>query len=210
MSILALNKAAWDAIGARTASVYLTQEKYSRLFWQFCLSLAENSRVLDIGCGPGVDVTKILAERFDLTALDFSETMIDAARPRVPNARFVCMSATDMPYRDEFDGVVASYCLLCLDPKSFGKACKNIVHALKPGGYAFVALNEARSEEVKEFSAFIEIDRQKMYSRAYSEREVREAFCEMQVVGLEREVVRSVMYGTERSILFLLRKPQRE
>jgi trans-aconitate methyltransferase len=165
---------------------------------------------LDIGCGPGVEVTKVLAGRFDLTALDFSKTMIDVARPRVPNARFVCMSVTDISYRDEFDGVVASYCLLCLDPKGFDKACKNIVHALKPGGYAFVALNEAGSEDVTDSSAFIEINRQKMYSRAYSESEVRQAFCEMQVVGLQREVVRSAMYGTEKSILFLLRKPQRD
>lgn len=64
--ILALNRKAWDAIGERTASPYLGCPGYLRLFERFCASiqhLPHRARVLDLGCGPGVPVTRELIRK---------------------------------------------------------------------------------------------------------------------------------------------------
>lgn len=61
--ILALNRKAWDAIGERTASPYLACPGYLRLFEHFCASLPKGARVLDLGCGPGVPVTRELVNK---------------------------------------------------------------------------------------------------------------------------------------------------
>ena len=70
--------------------------------------------------------------------------MIAVAREKIPHAEFVCQSFVDTICKGEFDGVVASYSLLCLEPRDFVAAARNITNVIKPGGYIFLALNEAR------------------------------------------------------------------
>jgi trans-aconitate 2-methyltransferase len=53
--------------------------------------LTEARKVVDIGCGPG-NSTELLAERFpgaDLLGLDSSADMLEAARKRLPQAKFI-------------------------------------------------------------------------------------------------------------------------
>ncbi|MFC1708064.1 methyltransferase domain-containing protein [Planctomycetota bacterium] len=42
--------------------------------------LPAGAPVLDVGCGCGLPATKLLAETFDVTGVDFSEVQIDRAR----------------------------------------------------------------------------------------------------------------------------------
>ena len=207
MNILELNKTAWNAIGGQVASPYINQPKYRQMFEALCEKLNRGARVLDVGCGPGIPIAKLLVDiGFDVTGLDFAEEMIALARKNAPGASFVCASVTDMSYEDSFDGVVASYSLLCLDPVRFCQAAKKIATALKPGGYCFLSLNESLSPAEPESESIIEVSGQRMYSRAYSERDIREGFWELDIISLEREVVHSAMFGTERSIIVLLKK----
>jgi trans-aconitate 2-methyltransferase len=53
--------------------------------------LTEARKVVDIGCGPG-NSTELLAERFpgtDILGLDSSADMLEAARKRLPQAKFI-------------------------------------------------------------------------------------------------------------------------
>jgi trans-aconitate 2-methyltransferase len=53
-------------------------------------------RIVDVGCGPG-NSTELLATRWpeaEVTGLDSSETMLEAARKRLPAARFIAADAT--------------------------------------------------------------------------------------------------------------------
>jgi cyclopropane fatty-acyl-phospholipid synthase-like methyltransferase len=53
-------------------------------------STPSNARVLDVGCGAGVPVTRALVSRgFRVTGLDFSEELLAIARTEVPAATFV-------------------------------------------------------------------------------------------------------------------------
>jgi hypothetical protein len=51
--------------------------------------LEQRSSVLDVGCGAGIPLTRMLAETFDVTGVDISTRQIELARRNVPNARFI-------------------------------------------------------------------------------------------------------------------------
>jgi SAM-dependent methyltransferase len=138
VNILALNKVAWDSIGSDTASPYMEEKMYAGLFKQFCQNLPSKARVLDVGCGPGIPVTNALVKAgFDVTGLDISPKMIALAEHNVPDAQYTCKSATHIDYIEVFDGVMASYSLLCLDHDLFILACGKIFLCSKAYGLLF-------------------------------------------------------------------------
>lgn len=86
------------------------------------ISLPNNAKILDIGCGLG-DTTLMLNERFPnatITGLDGNEALIETASAEKallhPNLHFVCSDAKHLPFDDIvlilfFD---ASYCRISL------------------------------------------------------------------------------------------------
>jgi SAM-dependent methyltransferase len=71
------------------------------------ISLLPPARVLDVACGTGL-LTRHLGS--EVTGLDQSEAMLEAARRRVPWAEFVRGDAFRMPFADHsFDRVFASF-----------------------------------------------------------------------------------------------------
>lgn len=208
MDILDLNKKAWDNIGGKATSPYIEHEKYLQLFNLFCQKLPKNASVLDLGCGPGLPVTKELVNRgFNVTAVDISDTMIDLAKKNVSNAKYVRISMTEIDFNEEFDGVISSYAMLCLDPENFRKTAEKISRSLKKVGFFFLALNEP-SPDHKEDENYTQIMGQDMYSRPYTEEEIKDIFTEynMKTIKVEREIVVSDEYGTEFSLLVLMQK----
>jgi SAM-dependent methyltransferase len=81
----------FDALGERYLVWQLEAEEDPRRPYleRFMNELPGGARVLDLGCGPGVPTTQLLAEHFDLTGVDFSAAQIELARSRVPEARFI-------------------------------------------------------------------------------------------------------------------------
>lgn len=209
MSTLELNKEAWDKIGKKTSSPYIKHKKYLENFNLFCSKLPKNASILDFGCGPGIPFTKELVKRgFKVTAIDISDTMIKEAKKNAPEADYIKVSMTDINFKNEFDGIFSGYTMLCLDPKNFRIAAKKAVKSLKRGGFFFLALNEPAPEGHDESENYTEIMGQKMYSRPYTEDEVREVFekLNMKIIKVARETVSSKEYGDEYSLLVLMQK----
>jgi SAM-dependent methyltransferase len=210
MDILGLNKKAWDRIGEKAAYPYIKHKKYAESFDYFCRKLPADASVLDLGCGPGLPVTKALIDKgFRVTAVDLSDTMIELAKKNVPNARYIRDSMTDIDFSREFDGVVSSYSMLCLNPKDFRKAAGKIAKSLKKGGLFLLVLNEPPpGRKPKEEENIEEILGQRMYSRAYTEKEIREIFLAlgMEIMQVERETVVSEQYGKEFCLIVLMQK----
>jgi len=209
MDILKLNKNAWNKIGKKTASPYIKHKKYLEVFNLFCSKLFKNASVLDFGCGPGIPFTKELVKRgFKVTAIDISDTMIEVAKKNVPEAKYFRVSMTDIDFRNKFDGIFSGYTMLCLDQKNFKIAAKKAIKSLKQGGFFFLALNEPSSEGPDESESYTEIMGQKMYSRPYTEDEVRAVFIKlnMKIIKVAREIVSSKEYGMEYTLLVLMQK----
>ena len=209
MDVPELKKKAWNKMGKKTASPYIKHKKYLAVFNLFCSKLPKNASVLDFGCGPGIPFTKKLVKRgFKVTAIDISDTMIKEAKKNVPEANYVRVSMTDINFENKFDGIFSGYTMLCLDPKNFKIAAKRAVKSLKRSGFFFLALNEPAPEGHDESENYTEIMGQKMYSRPYTEDEVREVFekLNMRIVKVARETVSSKEYGDEYTLLVLMQK----
>jgi SAM-dependent methyltransferase len=99
------------------------------------------ARVLDLGCGNGIPVTKELAKRHAATGVDLSPVQIERARALVPDATFVCADMTSVDFPEgAFDAVVAFYSIINVpveeQPALFARVARWIV----PGGWFLAVL----------------------------------------------------------------------
>jgi 2-polyprenyl-3-methyl-5-hydroxy-6-metoxy-1,4-benzoquinol methylase len=102
-----------DAGDANPASVESTAT-YSGWVAELGALLAPGARVLDLGCGAGVPLSRALVERgFEVTGVDISGVQVQRARELVPRATFlqadmVTWQGPTSPY----DAIVSLYALI--------------------------------------------------------------------------------------------------
>src|SRR3989338_3555703 len=73
------------------------------------LGLKENTKLLDVGCGTGLNVP-IVPKTVDYTGLDISEAMLNKASQKFPDKKFVIGDACALPFKDgEFDFLINTY-----------------------------------------------------------------------------------------------------
>lgn len=114
-------------------------ENYSEWIRLLVDRLPKGSAVLDIGCGCGLPATKLLAEHFDVTGVDFSEVQIERAKKLVPEAQFVCRDIAELGFAPgSFDAII--HMPLVEHPQLFA----DIARWLKPSGFflATIGSNE--------------------------------------------------------------------
>lgn len=122
-------------------------EYLSKLFSQ----LKPNASVLELGCGPGVPFTRLLANHeleLHITAVDISASQIALAREKVSESSRVEFVHADMTKLDfpegKFDAIVAFYSWFHLPKEEQGLMVAKIATWLKPGG---ILLLNTSSEE---------------------------------------------------------------
>lgn len=104
-------------------------------------TLPNRARVLDIGCGAGLPVTRELAKRFVVTGVDISAEQIRRARQNVRHAEFFHSDilALDFPAAS-FEAVTALQVLYHLPRGEHERLFRAIARWLTPGGYLLVTL----------------------------------------------------------------------
>ena len=109
--------------------------------------LAKRAAVLDIGCGAGVPVAKILARNCWVTGVDISPEQIRRARQNVPSGAFLVadIMGVDFPPAS-FDAVVSFYAIFHLPRAEHPELFRRIRRWLKPGGH-FLGTLAANAEE---------------------------------------------------------------
>jgi trans-aconitate methyltransferase len=100
------------------------------------LPIAQDSRILDLGCGDGVLTRKLaaMAPKGKTIGLDGSRGMIAAARAAAPmdNLTFILADINDLDFNEEFDLIYSNAALhWILDHERLVKRC---FKALKTGG----------------------------------------------------------------------------
>jgi len=117
------------------------------LFAQFNSSLP-GKNILDLGCGPGLLAKYYHDHGFSVTALDFSENMIKAARKRCPKCHFITKNVLQLDEKDgKFDAVVAFHLVQFFDPPQIIELFKKITVSLtKNGKFLLVFTNTCHSE----------------------------------------------------------------
>jgi SAM-dependent methyltransferase len=151
--------------------------------------LPEVSRILDLGCGPGIPITSALAERHHVVGVDISPKMVELAKRNVPNGTFVCgdiMAADLVPM--SFDAVVALYVIFHLPREEHESLFRHIYAWLRPGGYLLVTVslsNEAPYIEEDFFGT-------QMYWSNFSESEYQALLTQ---IGFNLLEIKSVGHG---------------
>jgi SAM-dependent methyltransferase len=207
MDIIKLNKRAWNALATDTAWRYAKHPKYLKVFDKFCDLTHPQGTVLDIGCGPGIPITKALFDQgFKVTGIDIAENMLARAKDNLPAAEFVCASVTEIQYESRFDGIVASFSLIGLDLESFQGAASRIRRALKPAGTLFIALNEPRPGQAVGDGCVSSVSGENMFGRRFTKQQVVDAFSGFRLLEHKNEKIKNERYGTEYTSIFLFAK----
>jgi ubiquinone/menaquinone biosynthesis C-methylase UbiE len=102
----------------------------------FAKTLPPGARVLDIGCGNGLPITKALvAADIQVVGIDSAAKMLARFRLNLPTTHAVRAVAQTLPFADAtFDGAVAWGVMFHLPQAEEIKVVASVARVLKPGG----------------------------------------------------------------------------
>ncbi|MGA8164622.1 MAG: class I SAM-dependent methyltransferase [Waddliaceae bacterium] len=137
----------------RTASEY--QENTLKLQPEvkakvFLSHLSPNSKILDLGCGPGRDAKYFVDKGYRVVGVDISPQMIALARDSVPQADFIVSDIESLNLNCEsVDAIWASASLLHVSKQAMPSVLANLYRTLKPGGIFYVSMKRGIGEELR-------------------------------------------------------------
>lgn len=115
-----------------------------QLMYKFVGNDLTGKKILDVGCGDGIDVAYYGSLGADATGLDSSEELIEIARKKYPNNVFDNGFAENMPYQDNsFDCVFSKYAIMT--SADLKPIFNEIYRVLKPDGrFVYLATHPFR------------------------------------------------------------------
>lgn len=104
--------------------------------------LKEGEKVLDLGCGNGRWFEIFKDKKVDYTGVDFSEKLIEIAKRRFPEGKFLVADALNLPFSENFFDKVYSLSVLHHIPSKELRLqfFKEIKRVLKPRGKAIITV----------------------------------------------------------------------
>lgn len=128
----------WDARVPDTEALTVHQEVILRRAGE-----VSGLEVLELGCGTGALSGELARRGAEVTAVDFSEGMLESARRRHPDKGivFVQSNALDLHLPRRFDLVVGTFFLHEVRAESFPRIVEVLDHHLKDQGTAFFVEN---------------------------------------------------------------------
>lgn len=104
------------------------------------LNLPENSKLLDLGCGPGLYSENFFGQGFDVTGIDINPNSIEYAKNQAKECgypiNYKCQNYLDIDFENEFDVITLIYGDLCvLSHQDRDVLLTKVKKALKPNGY---------------------------------------------------------------------------
>lgn len=101
-------------------------------------------RLLDVGCGPGPDVSTFEAADYDAVGLDLTPAFLRAAADLEPTGSFVRGDMRDLPFDDgAFDGVWSSASFLHVPRSGASATLREFRRVLRPDGVTFLSVKRA-------------------------------------------------------------------
>jgi len=99
------------------------------------LTIASETKVLDLCCGSGQATRFLVQYSQDVTGLDVSPVSLERARGNVPQAQYVEALAEEMPFgNNHFDLVHTSVAMHEMKPEQLQQIFQEVYRVLKPGG----------------------------------------------------------------------------
>ncbi len=137
-------------IFGKIAGIYAKEfSKPSEYIDEFLTQLPKNGKILDVGCGVGVDAGYMALKGFEVVGVDLSGGMLKLARQKFPQINFQLEDIRKFDLiPDLFDGVLASCSLNYIPKKDIPRLIKKFYQTLKTNGLIYIALQAGKSEEI--------------------------------------------------------------
>jgi SAM-dependent methyltransferase len=111
--------------------------------------LPEKAEILDLGCGSGEPISQFFIERgFSLTGIDYAEPMIEIARQRYPESRWLVADMRSLNLETRFHGIIAWHSFFHLNPAEQPPTLELMARHLKPGGILMLTVGHEAGEVV--------------------------------------------------------------
>ncbi len=123
--------------------------KPSEYIEEFLALLPKNAKILDVGCGVGVDAGFMKSEGFEIIGIDLSKEMLNIARQKFPQIEFKQQDIRELDFPPNFfDGILASCSLIHIPKKDVPSLIKKFHQIIKKDGAIYIALQGGKSEEI--------------------------------------------------------------
>ncbi|HWV30740.1 MAG TPA: class I SAM-dependent methyltransferase [Dyadobacter sp.] len=131
-------------------------------------SLPPNATVLDVGCGAGDPISKVLVEEgLTVYAMDASPSMVQVFQQNFPNTPVACEAAEDSSFFNrQFDAIIAWGLMFLLPVETQKTVITKMAHALYSGGRL---LFTASSQKMKWNDAITKIESVSLGAAEYKE-----------------------------------------
>lgn len=103
--------------------------------------------VLDVGCGMGRDTFWLSQNGFPAIGVDASEGMINEARKRFPDLKFIIASLPEMYVGARFDNILCSAVLMHIPSTSLEESLYSLVETLSLNGRMVLSFRSRNNDE---------------------------------------------------------------
>jgi len=93
------------------------------------------SKILDLGCGPGLYTKRLSDASYDVTGIDYSRSSIAYAKEHDTKTKYIYRNYLEMDYNEAFDVITLIYCdYAALIPDERRMLLSKVHRGLKPNG----------------------------------------------------------------------------
>lgn len=135
--------ATWNKMASLYEEKFMDLDVFNESYDSFLNTLSDDqTKVLEIGCGPGNITRYFLKNRPDLEVLgiDIAPKMIELARKNNPGARFKVMDGREIGQLEpKFDGIVAGFCLPYFSSSEVEKLIADIKDLINNDGVIYLS-----------------------------------------------------------------------
>lgn len=162
------------------------REQYAQNLLEDISTITKIPRVLDLGCGPGVPVTRLLLDSgAQVIANDISPKQIALAKSHCAGASFILGDMLSLSFdKGRFDGVVAFFTIFHLPRAEQHTMLRKIYTWLAPGGALVLNLATVDEEEI-----YGEFRGHGMYWSSYGVEENKAMICDAGFEVVDAEIL---------------------
>lgn len=136
----------WNKVASLYQDKFMNLDLYNYTYDFICGSLNKsNSKILEIGCGPGNITRYLLSKRPDLKifGIDIAPKMIELAKKNNPTASFSIMDSRQISdLTTKYEGVVCGFCLPYLSKTDSIKLISDCNKLLNENGLIYLSFVE--------------------------------------------------------------------
>ncbi|MCB9203310.1 MAG: class I SAM-dependent methyltransferase [Flavobacteriales bacterium] len=135
----------YNSVALNYENKFMQMDLYNDTYDFICDKMEKNSKILDVGCGPG-NISKYLFEKrndLKILGIDLAPNMIERAKINVAESEFIIYDALEIDkLNQKFDAIIIGFCMPYLSKED----CKTLINKtskiLNPNGLIYISTME--------------------------------------------------------------------